>query len=157
MAGSLCADPNGEFFVVAYDAFEVIGAEKTMVSLAYSGESWTRIQNIIQARQKSQPHYKLIGQAHGHNFLPNDGNCCEACPTREYCDLTNLFASADDQEFTRAVFSQQPWSLCLIFGLSARGDLIRGLFTLHDGKLGMREFRLLPDFDPTQYDTITTD
>jgi len=156
LIGSLCSCPDtGEFFVVVSEVFEVKDAEQTVTSLSYSGKSWARIQNIIRARSKAQPALRILGQAHGHNFLPNDGKTCEACPTLPTCDLTNLFASQDDQDWSRAIFSGQPWQLCLIFAMTARSDQINGLFGLHDGRLSLRGFHLLPDFKPDQYPTIT--
>ena len=157
LAGSLgsCSD-TGELFAVVYEVFEVTDADQSLVSLEYSAASWKRIQTVIRARQKSQPSFRLLGQAHGHNFLPNEGKTCEACPTREYCDLTNLFASADDRDWTRATFAVQPWALCGIFGLSARGDQINGLFSPDGGQLALREFRLLPDFNPDDFPTKST-
>jgi len=156
LAGCLCSCPDsGEFFVIVLAAFEVKEADQTLVSLAYSGESWTRIQTVIRARQKTQPFFRMIGQAHGHNFIPNEGQVCAECLSRPYCNVTNLFASADDQNWSRAVFSQQPWHLCHIFGLTARCDLIDGLFTLRDGRLSHRAYHVLPDFNPDQYPTLT--
>lgn len=156
LAGCLCSCPDsGEFFVIALAAFEVKDADQTLVSLSYSGESWTRIQTVIRARQKAQPFFRMIGQAHGHNFVPNDGTVCAGCHSRPFCNVTNLFASPEDQSWSRAVFSRQPWHLCQIFGLTARCDLIDGLFTLRDGRLSHRPYHVLPDFNPDPYQTLT--
>ena len=152
LAGVLCSSPCGEFFTVVTDVLEAVDAEKTEFSLTFSSQSWNRIQTVTKARQSVQPTFRILGQAHGHNFIPNNGKTCEACPTRPTCDLTNLFVSADDRTWTRAVFSQQPWGLCLIYGLTARGDKLRGLWCQHDGRLRERGFFVLPKFDPDQWE-----
>ena len=147
LAGVLCRCPDSAaFFVVVTDVFEVTDAEASLVSLEYSGKSWSRIQTVIRARRQSEPAIELTGQCHGHNFLPNEGKTCDGCASREVCTLNNVFASADDSQWTRSVFAGAPWCLCHIFGLSARGDLLQGLFTLHDARLQQRGFHVLPDF-----------
>jgi hypothetical protein len=160
LIGSLCScKSSGEFFAVVTDVLEVHEAEENEFSLSYSGKSWMRIQNIMKARQASEPHRaeRILGQAHGHNFVPNEGKTCEACPQRPVCSLNNLFVSLDDQNWTRAVFAHQPWQLCHIFGLTARGDKINGLFGLQDGRLQSRGFFILPEFnpEPSQFATST--
>ncbi|NNE91477.1 MAG: hypothetical protein HKN23_07505 [Verrucomicrobiales bacterium] len=157
LAGSLASCPDtGEFFAIVHAVFPATDTEETLVSLTFSGKSWARIQSIVQARQKIQPAFRLLGNCHGHNFVPNDGQTCEACPTREHCDSHNLFCSADDREWTRAVFGKNPFQLCQIFGLTARGDHARGLFGLHDGRLNLREFHIMPDFNPADYKNDST-
>lgn len=149
LIGSLCAClESGEFFCVVHDALEVQDAEQTAFSLNYTNKSWTRLQALMKARQAAGPGRaeRLLGQSHGHNFLPNDGKTCEACPTRPVCDLSSVFVSRDDRLWSRAVFFRQPWQLCQIFGLTARNDPVSGLFGLSGGRLRERGFFLLPDF-----------
>jgi hypothetical protein len=148
LAGVLCSCPDsGDFFVVITDAYEVMAAEEKPCSIELSHESWRRILSTIKARAARSPALRLIGQAHGHNFLPAGGQTCEACPTRAVCDLTNVFASDDDQNWTRAHFAGQPWSVCTIFGLSARADRLHEVFTQHNARLRRRGYFVLPDFD----------
>jgi hypothetical protein len=150
LIGSLCACPDsGEFFSVVHDALEVQDAEQTVFSLNYTQKSWTRLQTLMKARQAAWPGRaeRILGQCHGHNWLPNDGKTCEACPSRPVCDSTSVFVSRDDQLWSRAVFSRQPWHLCQIFGLTARRDLVSGLFGLRGGRLRERGFFELPEFD----------
>jgi hypothetical protein len=152
LAGTLCSCPeSGEFFVVVLAAYEVQDADQRLHSLSYTGSSWTRILTNLRERQRRQPYLRILGQAHGHNFRPNEGKTCPPCLSRSHCDLTNLFASADDETWSRAVFSGQPWQLCHIFGLTARGDRIDGLFTWHDGRLAHRAFQILPEFVPDRH------
>ena len=154
LIGPLCSCPeSGEFFQVVTDGLEVMDAEQTVFSLDFTGKSWTRIQAVMRAKQATHPERcdRLQGQAHGHNFVPNDGKICEACLKRPACNLTNIFVSLDDQDFSRAVFAHQPWQLCHIFGLAARGDRLNGLFTLQDGRLQDRGFFTLPEFKPEEW------
>ena len=148
----LCACPEtGDFFVVVTDAYEVMAAAQTVYSIELSHESWRRILATIQARASRCPALRLLGQAHGHNFLPAGGQTCEACPTRPVCDLTNVFASEDDATWTRAHFAGQPWSICAIFGLSARSDRLHEIFTQHNARLRRRGYFVIPDFKPEQW------
>jgi hypothetical protein len=159
LVGWLCACPDtNEFFAVVADAWEVQDAEQTEFALGYTGKSWMRIQTVLRARQAATPGcgFRLLGQTHGHNFLPNNGRTCEACPQRPVCSLSNVFVSPDDQKWSRAVFAKQPWALCHIFGLTARGDPVQGLFTLNDAQLQPRGFFLLDDFHPEQWSRTTT-
>lgn len=158
LVGPLCVCPDsGEFFVVVTDALEAIAAEQTAVTLAYSARSWDRIQTVVRARQQVQPAVRLLGQSHGHNFLPNNGEKCAACDQRPTCPITSVFVSPEDRLWTRAVFARQPWQLCHIFGLTVRGEKAEGLFALHDGRLRQRGYYLVEDFDPASAGpTITT-
>ena len=46
----------------------------------------------------------------------------------------------------RAVFNRQPWALCQIFGLSARGDRVNHLYSIKDGRWQPRGYFVLPEF-----------
>jgi len=152
LAGVVCSCPDtGDLFVVITDAYEVMAAEEKPYSIELSHESWRRILTTIKAREARCPALRLLGQAHGHNFLPAGGQTCEACPTRPVCDLTNVFASEDDENWTRAHFAGQPWSICAIFGLSARSDRLHEVFTQHNARLRRRGYFVIPDFKPEQW------
>jgi hypothetical protein len=156
LTGFLCVCPDsGEFFVIVADAFEVTDASASLVTLEYTGESWRRIETVVRARQLAEPALRIVGQAHGHNFLPNNGVTCTDCPNKAVCNVTNLFASSEDNAWHRAVFARQPWSLCQIFGLTARGDHVRGMFTLHDGHFQQRPFFVLPDLAVADFPVLT--
>ena len=137
-----------EFFPLITDILEVLEAEQSAFSLAYSGPSWTRIQAIIKAQQAAHPAHavRLLGQCHGHNFMPNDGNRCDQCDKRPVCGLSSVFVSSDDQNWMRAVFARQPWALCLIFGLNARKEPVQQLYSLKDGQWQARGYFVLPEF-----------
>jgi hypothetical protein len=150
LVGPLCHCPEtGEFFGVVCDALEVHDAEKTQFSLTYSSKSWARIQAVMKARQSQAATraHRILGQCHGHNFLPANGAPpCEHCLKVKVCTRTTVFVSADDRTWTRAVFSRQPWQLCHIYGLNARNEKVEGLFGLRDGRLVERGYHVIPEF-----------
>jgi hypothetical protein len=153
LIGPVCSCPRtGELFVVVCDAIELSDAEGTKFSLAYTGKTWGRIQVVLRAMQ-GQPAtraHRLLGQGHGHNWVPGGGApLCERCePGR--CARQNCFTSLDDRVWMRSVFSRQPWQLCYIFGLNARRDLLHGLFGLRDNQLHLRGYRVIENFDPVR-------
>jgi len=148
LIGSLVCDDDGqEFFVVVSDVLEAGDARKTAFTLSYSGSTWTRIQAVMKARQAAHPEHaeRLVGQCHGHNFLPNTCNACDTCDKRATCELSSVFVSREDCTWMSAVFSRQPWALCQIFGLSARKEPVQQLYSLKDARWQPRGYYLLPD------------
>jgi len=156
--GTLGACPKtGEFFVIVTDVLEAQDAQSKKLSLEFTGKTWHRVQAILRAKQ-AQPTMqtlRFLGQAHGHPFLPQNGAPpCEACWQQKECPRHSCFVSVDDNKWSRAVFPRQPWQLCHIFGLNARGEHVNKLFGQYDGTLVERGYRVLPDFDLA---TITND
>lgn len=151
LAGFLCTCPvSGEFFAVVVEVLEAHDADQAEFSLAYSSQTWARIQAVMDARQRHRKTrgMRILGQCHGHNFIPGDGAPpCEVCDRVPVCTRSSVFVSRDDWNWNRAVFRRQPWQLCHIFGLNARREQVQGLFGLRDGRLLERGFRALPDFD----------
>jgi hypothetical protein len=137
-----------EFFAIISDVLEVSDAEQTQFSLAYTGRSWSRIQAIMKTRRQARPERaeRLMGQCHGHNFLPEAANACDRCEKRGACGLTSVFVSREDQTWMSAVFHRQPWALCQIFGLSARREPVDQLYSLKDARWQPRGYHLLPEF-----------
>ena len=157
LVGSLCSCPEtGELFTVVGDALEARDAEQKEFSLFYSSQSWARIQAIMRGRQTQPPtrSHRILGQAHGHNFLPSNQPPCETCEKVNDCRRTSVFVSADDHLWSRAVFHRQPWHLCHIFGLTARGEPVHSLFGLSGGSLVERGFNVIPDFDPSVWPLV---
>jgi hypothetical protein len=138
LLGSLCSCPDsGEMFVVITDALEAADTEQ--------------IVRAMQQRPEARAQ-RIVGQCHGHNFLPLDGAPpCENCDKIEVCGRTTVFVSADDFDWNRAVFTQQPWQLCHIFGLNARQENVHGLFGLRDGRLLERGYSVIPSFEPRDF------
>ena len=67
-----------------------------------------------------------------------------------------MFVSQEDLNWTRAVFSGQPFALSHIHGLSARHmrpdpDEVEGLFGLRDGRLLPRAYHVIDQFEPLQW------
>jgi hypothetical protein len=155
LIGPLCACPeSGEVFAVIAHVVEVAEAEEMEFSLSYTGPSWSRIQAVLQALRSGETtrSWRLLGQSHGHNFPPGNGEePCESCPRLAACTRTSVFVSEADQMWSRAVFSRQPWHLCHIFGLNARGEHVHGLFGQRDGRLQDRPLYLIPEFDPHEW------
>jgi hypothetical protein len=150
--GPLCSCPEtGELYVVVTHVLEVQGAEEAPYSLSYTGESWNRIQNIVQA-MRSRPSsraYQIVGQCHGHNFPPAGGAPpCDACRSQAECHRRSDSASIDDRIWTQANFHRAPWALCHIFGSNARGDNVQSLYTLRNNRLQSRGFYVVPNFQP---------
>ena len=152
LVGTACSCPeSGEFYLVVTDALEATDAEEDKLSLLFTGKTWRRLQVILKSIQ-SQPEsrtYRLLGQAHGHNFIPLAGAPpCDLCDTAKVCSRTSVFVSSEDRTWTQAVFAGVPFCLCHIFGLNARHEEVQGLYSLHDNRLTERGFYVIPDFDP---------
>jgi hypothetical protein len=152
LLGPLCTCPESrQLFAVIMDILELLDAAQAPYSLTPSGRTWQRIQAVVRAMQK-QPateSYRLIGNCHGHNFLPP----AAATGTTAACrKLTSVFVSIEDGRWSQAVFHRQPYQLCHIFGLDSAGDKVEGLFGLEDGRLLERGYYVIPDFDPALND-----
>jgi hypothetical protein len=154
LVGPLCACPEtGELFVVVCDVLEARDAEGSSLSLAYTGKTWARIQAVIRAKQ-ARPEtraYRIVGQVHGHNVMP--GSTCAECEKADTCKLTSVFVSHEDRTWSKAVFAKQPWHLCHIFGLNARGKAVHALYGLRENRLAQRGFYRLAEFDPGARET----
>ncbi len=152
-------------FVVVTHALEVSDAQSSEFSLEYSSRSWQRLMAVTEAmrRQPETSTLRLLGQAHGHNFMPADGAPpCEHCASAAQCGRTSVFISQDDLNWSRAVFSRQPFALSHIYGLSARHlrpnpDEVECLFGLRDGRLLPRPYHVIDRFDPAQWPQGSTD
>jgi len=153
LVGPVCSCPEtAELFVVVCEVIELIDARQNEFSLTYSGATWTHVQAVVRAMQSEAPTraYRIVGQSHGHNFLPHylEQKSCEECEKRASCELTSVFVSNADRTWSRAVFTDQPWATCHIFGHGARAEEVHGLFGLRDGRLLRRGFHVIADFDP---------
>lgn len=152
LVGPLCSCPEtGELFAVVCDALEATDAQQTKFSLSYTGQTWARIQAVMKARQSAMPAQRLLGQCHGHNFIPGGGAPpCALCAKAKVCGRTSVFVSLDDRLWSRACFARQPWMLCHIFGLNARREEMNSLYGLRDNRLQERGFHLIPGFEPDE-------
>jgi len=125
---------------------EATNADGTKFSLSYSSRTWSRIQAVLRARaaRPATRAHRLLGQVHGHNFMPA-GEPCEACATAEVCGRSTAFLSADDLLWCRAVFHEQPWQVSVIYGLNARGEAVSTFYGQHAGELVPRGYHLIDD------------
>jgi hypothetical protein len=150
LIGSLARCPDsGDLFVLVLDVLEAADADEQRFSLYYSSQTWGHIQAVMHAMQSQSATCtrRIVGQTHGHNFLPDDGAPpCEVCPRLAVCGRSSVFVSQDDISWSRAVFRRQPWHLDHIFGLNARREPVQGLFGLRDGRLLERGFHVIHEF-----------
>jgi hypothetical protein len=148
-----CPD-SGEFACVVLDAIEVMDSEQKQFSLSYSSKSWTRLHSMLAQMRAAHPKLglRMVGQSHGHNWLPNDGEICANCLKLEVCTSNNVFASLDDRIWMNAVHTREPFALCHIFGRAARGDEMQKLYGLKDARLLERSLYVIPNFDPGPYE-----
>ena len=151
LVGLLCRCPDtGEIFAIVLDVLEATGSEATTHSLSYSGETWARIQTVLRARSRhpATRHHRLLGQAHGHNFLPFGGAApCEACAHVAVCTRTSAYLSEDDRTWCRSVFSAEPWQLSMVFGHDAKGRDVSAFYGQRGGMLVRRGYRIVDRID----------
>jgi hypothetical protein len=151
LVGPLCRCPDtGEVFAVVLDVLEAIGSKATTHSLSYSGATWDRIQTVLRARRQhpATRHHRMIGQAHGHNFLPLGGVApCEACDHVEVCTRTSAYLSEDDRTWCRSVFSAEPWQLSMVFGHDAKGRDVSAFYGQQGGSLVRRGYHVVDGVD----------
>jgi hypothetical protein len=148
LVGVLGSCPEtGEFFVLVADALEATDADGSGFSLEYTSKTWTRLQAVLRA-MRTRPATRacrIVGQCHGHNFPPGEAPPCEQCHKVKVCSRSSVFVSVADRDWSRAVFNRQPWQLCHIFGLNARGEGVQALFGLRGNRLVERGYYVLPD------------
>jgi hypothetical protein len=143
-------------FAVILDVLEAADSEATTHTLMYSGATWARIQAILRAWRVNPAtrHHRIIGQAHGHNFLPFDGAAqCDECPHLPECARSTAHLSTADCTWARAVFNGEPWAVSQVFGLDARSDPVEAFYGQRGGSLVQRGYRLIDDSDEALVET----
>ena len=145
LLGYLCSSSlDGEYYAVVTDAIQIQKAAASTYELAFSGDSWSRIESHL--RRVEAHGIRLLGQGHGHPFLP--GETCETCSRRAVCTLHSAGLSRDDRLFAQGAFHSMCSQLNHIWGLNARGEGAEALYTLRDGHLQSRPYFVvdqLPD------------
>lgn len=152
LIGVLCVCPDSEeMFAVIVDVLEATDSEASTHRLTYSGSTWARIQAIVRAWQANSAtrFRRIIGQGHGHNFLPFDDGvaACEDCPQRAMCKRSTAYLSEADRTWVRAVFNGEPWCVSHVFGLDARSGPTEAFYGQRGGSLVQRGYRVVDDFD----------
>ncbi len=158
LVGPLCACPEtGEMFAVVCDVLEATDADATQYSLTYSGPTWARIQNIMRARQANPAtrHHRILGQAHGHNFMPAEGAPpCEWCHLQPKCTRTSAYLSADDRTWCRAIFNAEPWQLSVVYGLDAQTRPVEAFYGQRGATLERRSYAVVDGVDGISFDSL---
>jgi hypothetical protein len=148
LLGYLCSCPDsGEAFAVVT---EVLAADApgTTFSLSISPDTWATAQQRCEgAPGLRTPGLRILGQAHGHNFRPQDLQP-ESPEAAAQVSSDTAFLSADDRTWARAVFHAQPWQLSHVFGLDGDGARHEAFYGQRGGLLIERGYALIDDFDP---------
>jgi hypothetical protein len=152
LVGPLCSCPDtGELFAVVTDVLEAEHADQSTHSLTFSAATWDQLESqlsVLQQQPRARRH-RILGQVHGHSFLPFEGaEACEACATREVCTRSSAFLSEADIAFCKSLFPAQPWQLSHVFGLDARGRGVEAFYGQRGGELMPRDYRLIDRFEP---------
>lgn len=146
LAGVLLRGTDGpELAILLTAALAFEHAEATQTRLEPRAATWAGVHAALRVRRQSMPGIPevLVGQVHGHPFLPGD---CGGCPRRPDCALSTASCSAEDDHWMRLVFGTQPWALCHIVGYTPRREVVEQLFTRSGGRLRARGFHVVPDF-----------
>lgn len=138
-------------FSVIEDALEASDSTATTYSLTFSAATWERLHAVIRARQR-QPatrNQRILGQCHGHNFLPYaEGETCDGCPAQGSCEFSTAYLSESDRRWCRAVFPREPWQLSHIFGLTPRREHTSAFFGQRGTELERRAYYIVDDLSP---------
>lgn len=146
LLGHLAACPDtGEAFAVVNEVLPA-AEDGTAFSLDIPAGTW----HAARARQRARPSLLVLGQAHGHNFAPQDveGSRCAECARPATCACDTAFLSPEDRAWSRAVFRGQPWQVGQVFGLDAAGRPRDAFFGQRGARLVPRGYRLIDAFDP---------
>lgn len=144
------------FYCRLIDILEVgDDAVKKEKSLLYGTRTWTRITAIVQARRSQG--VLLLGQAHGHNFLPAGNQICPQCPRQSACAATSSsFLSPADLMFHASLFLKAPYAVAHTFGLTPRNEPVDTLFALRAGRLQPTTYHVIEEpLDLNQWPSVT--
>ncbi len=135
---------SGELFAIVCEVIVLEGATQGRFSLIPSARTWQRLHEQMRQLAQTDTNRRLtvLGQCHGHNFLPGSCTSCERTAT---CQSTSTFVSMEDRLWNNAVLDSSPYQLCHIFGLTATGEKVDALYGLADGRLQQRGFYIIPD------------
>jgi len=151
LIGVLCQCPDtDEIYAVVLDVLEATDSEASTYAIEFSGKTWARFEAILRARRRNPAmrHHLILGQVHGHNFLPFDGaKPCAACALRAVCTRTSATLSEEDRTWCRSVFSAEPWQLSMIFGHDAVGRPVSAFYGQAGGVLVRRDFWVVDSTD----------
>jgi hypothetical protein len=153
ISGRLCRDTASSEVFVCYEAsLEARHAVEEKFSVEFTGETWSHIRHLLEARRRrlNRPHELIVASVHRHPWMPagdTDGNrTCDACPKRDRCTRTTATPSAADFQWHQAVFAGQPWGTLLIWGYTAREEEDFRLYGLQNAAFHQQPIRLLSSF-----------
>jgi hypothetical protein len=133
-----------EIFVVIDAAFQARHVNQGRFSLTPTPEAYAHVEAKLATRRRrlGRDEETLVGFGHAHNFLPaldGDGKArCPACPKRTTCRLHSAFYSRDDQQFHKAIFTQKPYAVGLVWGFDPLFHDVLRVFGFRDGVLAER-------------------
>jgi hypothetical protein len=154
LLGYIVGDSTGpECGAIITQVLRIQNADSRMFSLALTADSWKQIEEHLSQRSL----LRILGVAHGHNFDPStDGRRCHACRKSANCELHTAVLSEEDRRWMRAVFPvhRHPFAVAHVFGLDPAGGCRDQLYTVHDGRLQPRDYRVmdLPENFPNHVD-----
>jgi hypothetical protein len=147
LIGRLCWCPETRtLYAIVDDVLEASHAEGTTYTMTFTGRTWERIQVVLEARRRRPEtrHQRILGQCHGHSFLPYDqGETCDGCPSQGVCGLSTAYLSDSDRRWCRAVFPREPWQLSHVFGLTPRREAVNSFYGQRGAVLERREYFVL--------------
>jgi len=153
LAGRLVREDGDapEIFVVIDGAFEARHVDQGRFSLTPTPAAYAHAEAKLATRRRrlGRDEETLVGFGHGHNFLPSldpdrDGRAkCPTCPERSTCRLHSAFYSQDDQRFHRALFTQKPYAVGLVWGFDPMFRDVLGVFGFRDGVLAARSIHVV--------------
>jgi hypothetical protein len=150
LVGRLMRDVDSpEVFMLIETCIEAEHAAEEDYSVTFSGETWSRVREVIELRRRRLKRFDemILGSVHGHNFYPGSDatgkRACETCNEQAQCKQSSATASTVDKAWHRAHFTGQPWAVLLVWGWNARGEEAWRLYGLADTVLSPRPLRLL--------------
>ena len=148
--GRLMRDTRSpEVFLHIDECLPADHAAEEKYSVEFSGDTWGDVRLRLEQRRRrlNQPHERIVGSVHGHNFGPQpDAHgrmTCDSCQLLTVCSRTTAFASEDDFRWHQMVFSGQPWAILVVYGWNAREDEEVRCYGLRDAQLLPRTVRIL--------------
>ena len=142
LLGRLCISPDPACcYLVIMDALQIQEAQQQPYSLALTPASWMNLEKQLAARAGER--LKIVGMAHGHNFLPEPG--CETCPSKDRCRQHTAFFSTEDRRFFQSVFPLQrhPFQVAHVFGLDVHAAPRDALWQVDDGQRKLTPYRII--------------
>jgi hypothetical protein len=138
-----------EIFMVVDACIDARHADEEKYSVTFSGETWSRVRQVLQQRRRrlNRPHEIILGSVHGHNFGPGSkeegGRLCDACPDLATCGKTTAVLSSEDLQWHHSVFAAQPYAILALWGWTARQEEVWQCYSLAGATLVSRPIQLL--------------